>query len=89
MYSPKAFAKTNADDIAPFVDRHPLTTVIGLLDGRLEAHPLPFIREGAIEPGGLLISHWARGNAIWRLGEPQSEVLLVFSGAEAYISPSY
>jgi transcriptional regulator len=89
MYIPSAFATTDADDIVRFLDRHPLATVIGLIDGRLEAHPLPFIREGVMAPGERLISHAARGNGIWRLGESQSEVLLVFSGAEAYISPSY
>lgn len=89
MYIPGHFAQTDAHLIGEFVDRHPLATLIGLTDGRLEAHPLPFIREGAIAPGGRLISHAARGNGIWRLGEPQSEVLLIFSGAEAYVSPLY
>lgn len=89
MYIPGHFAQTDTQLIGEFVDRHPLATLIGLADGRLEAHPLPFIREGAIAAGGRLISHAARGNGIWRLGEPQSEVLLIFSGAEAYISPSY
>ena len=89
MYIPGAFAKTDADEIARFVDRHPLATLIGSMDGRLDAHPLPFIREGAIVPGERLISHAAHGNGIWRLGESPSEVLLIFSGAEAYISPSY
>lgn len=89
MYIPGAFAKTDADELARFVDLHPLATLVGLMSGRLEAHPLPFIREGAIAPGARLISHAARGNGIWRLGESHTEVLLVFSGAEAYISPSY
>lgn len=89
MYIPRTFAKTESDEIARLVDRHPLATVVGVIDGRLEAHPLPFMREGAIAPGERLISHAARGNGIWRLGESSSEVLLIFSGAEAYISPSY
>ena len=43
MYIPSAFAQTDADAIAAFVDRHPLATVIGLVDGRLdEAVPLQF-----------------------------------------------
>lgn len=89
MYIPGTFAKTDGDEIARFVDRHPLATVIGLVDGRLDAHPLPFIREGAIAPGERLISYAAQGNGIWRLGESRSEILLIFSGAEAYISMSY
>jgi transcriptional regulator len=56
MYIPGTFAKTDAGEIARFVDRHPLATVIGLVDGRLDAHPLPFIREGAIVPGERHIS---------------------------------
>jgi len=89
MYIPGHFAQTDTRLIGEFIDRHPLATLIGSMDGRLESHPLPFIREGDIAPGGRLISHAARGNAIWRLGEPPAEVLLVFSGADAYISPSY
>jgi transcriptional regulator len=89
MYVPSAFAQTDPDEIARFVDAHPLATLVGVLDGRIEAHQLPFMRLGGVAPAGHLVSHAARANPIWRLAESRAEVLLVYSGAAAYVSPSY
>jgi transcriptional regulator len=43
---------------------------------------------GSIAVGGKLISHTAKANPIWKIGEKKQKVLLVFSGYETYISPS-
>lgn len=89
MYIPGAFAVTDAARIAEFVDSHPLAVLVGQLDGRLQANHLPFIRASGLAVGEDLVAHTARANPVWRLGEAGANVLLVFSGADAYVSPSY
>jgi transcriptional regulator len=89
MYIPGPFAENDGARIAAFVAAHPLATLAGVEDGRPVADHLPFICLDRLAPGGTLIAHTAKGNATWRLGERGAEVLLVFSGASAYISPSF
>ena len=43
---------------------------------------------GNVAVGSKLMSHTAKANPIWEVGEKKQKVLLVFSGYEAYISPS-
>ena len=89
MYIPGPFAEHDAARIASFVAAHPLATLVGVEDGRPVADHLPFICADRLAPGGTLIAHAARANATWRMGEPGAQVLLVFSGASAYVSPSF
>ncbi|MFM7707138.1 MAG: FMN-binding negative transcriptional regulator [Gammaproteobacteria bacterium] len=89
MYTPAAFAESDAARMAEFVAAHPLATLAGVEDGRPVVDHLPFLCVGPLVPGGTLIAHTAKGNATWRLGERGAEVVLAFSGASAYISPSF
>lgn len=89
MYIPSHFAESRHEQISRLVDAHPLATVVARVDGRLEAHHLPFLRIDRLEAGQRLVAHAARGNPVWRLGEARAEVLLVFAGADAYVSPSF
>jgi transcriptional regulator len=89
MYIPGTFAVTDAARITEFVDSHPLAILVGQVDGRLQANHLPFIRASDLAVGEYLVAHTARANPVWRLGEAGASVLLVFSGADAYVSPSF
>lgn len=89
MYIPGAFAVTDAARITEFVDSHPLAILVGQVDGRLQANHLPFMRASDLAIGEYLVAHTARANPVWRLGEAGASVLLVFSGADAYVSPSF
>jgi transcriptional regulator len=89
MYIPGPFAENDEARIAAFVAAHPLATLAGVEDGRPVADHLPFICTDRLAPGGTMVAHTAKGNATWRQGERGAEVLLVFSGASAYVSPSF
>ncbi|MCX7254039.1 MAG: FMN-binding negative transcriptional regulator, partial [Burkholderiales bacterium] len=59
------------------------------VDGDLVGNHLPFMALNEnIAIGSKLISHTAKANPIWKIGEKKQKVLLVFSGYETYISPS-
>jgi transcriptional regulator len=89
MYIPSLFLETDLDKIAQFIKTHPLGLMVANVDGDLVGNHLPFMAlSGGIAVGSKLISHTAKANPIWKVGEKKQKVLLVFSGFETYISPS-
>ncbi|HEX3208498.1 MAG TPA: FMN-binding negative transcriptional regulator [Geminicoccaceae bacterium] len=55
----------------------------------LEAAHLPFVLDRSRGPLGTLIAHVARANPIWRRFTAGPEVLAVFQGPHAYVSPDW
>lgn len=89
MYIPSHFLETDPEKISQFIKTHPLGLLVANVDGDLIGNHLPFMAPaGNIAVGVKLISHTAKANPIWKVGETQQKVLLVFSGYETYISPS-
>lgn len=89
MYIPGPFAESDTAQIAAFAAAHPLATLAGVEDGRPVVDHLPFLCVDHLAPGGTLVAHTAKGNPTWRLGERGAEVVVAFTGASAYISPSF
>ena len=88
MYLPTVFAEQDAAFIENFVDQHPLATVVvNSRDGLVVDH-IPFMREGKLAAGHRLIAHAAKANPLWRTLDTGAPSVLIFSGAEAYVSPS-
>jgi len=89
MYIPSHFLETDLKKITQFIKTHPLGLMVANVDGDLVGNHLPFMMlSGDIAVGSKLIAHTAKANPIWKVGEKKQKVLLVFSGYEAYISPS-
>jgi transcriptional regulator len=89
MYIPSHFLETDPEKISQFIKTHPLGLMVANVDGDLVGNHLPFMApNGSIAVGDKLISHTAKANPIWKVGEKKQKVLLVFSGYETYISPS-
>lgn len=57
--------------------------------GDLEAVHLPFVLERRRGAHGTLIGHVARANPIWTMFSEAREVLVIFQGAHAYVSPHW
>jgi transcriptional regulator len=88
MYIPAHFAETRLDVLHELMRQHPLGTLIASTDAGLEANHIPFLLNDASHPHGVLRAHVARANPIWRSLSQAQEVLVVFQGDEAYVSPS-
>ena len=89
MYIPSHFLETDLKKISQFIKTHPLGLMVANVDGELVGNHLPFMMpSGDVDVGSKLIAHTAKANPIWEVGEKKQKVLLVFSGYEAYISPS-
>ena len=90
MYIPNHFREAEPANLFKLVEGNPLGTLITQGAQGLNANHIPFDLKRAKEGnGGSLFSHLARANpALVDLGQAK-EVLIIFQGANGYISPSW
>ena len=89
MYLPEYFEETNPERISALIEGHPLGTLVTALNGIPFASHLPFLHERGAGSQGRLVGHMARANPQWRHFSSGAEVLAVFQGPHAYVSPSW
>lgn len=89
MYLPEHFAETQLEELHRIVREHPLGILVTHAAGGLDANHLPF--ELVPEKGryGTLQAHIARANPLWNEVPDGTEVLVVFRGAQGYVSPNW
>ena len=93
MYLPSHFEESRPEVLHELVRAHPLGLLITLGPAGLQANPVPFMLDADTEGEGdaraaVLRAHVARANPVWREARSDVESLVVFQGAQAYISPS-
>lgn len=86
MYIPSFNRIEDDEKINAFIHAYGFATVITTRDGAPWASHLPVLLD---ESAGLLRSHMARANQQWKHLEADREVLCIFHGPHAYISPSW
>lgn len=84
MYVPRHFEETRTEVLHGLIRDYPLGTLITSGADGLEANHLPFELDAE---RGVLRAHVARANPVWRTGH--GEVLVIFQGPSAYVSPSF
>ncbi|RJT37521.1 FMN-binding negative transcriptional regulator [Mesorhizobium waimense] len=91
MYQPPHFQETRQDILHGLVRAHPLGLLISNGTEGPVANAIPFLLDADIGPKGRLRAHLAKANPQWRLlaESPASPVLVVFQGADAYVTPSW
>jgi transcriptional regulator len=89
MYVPAHYEESRPDRLHDLIVKHPLGALVTHGASGLDANHLPFDLE--VRPGslGILHTHVARANAVWRDIASGDEVLVVFRAADAYISPNW
>jgi transcriptional regulator len=90
MYLPRHFEQNDRAALATLMCEQPLATLVTQQDGALCADHLPLLLETGDGDGewGTLRGHVARANPLWKKASG-SAVMAVFTGVEAYISPSW
>src|SRR4051812_3811791 len=88
MYIPTAFLETDPARLHDFIEAHSFGLLVSTRVGEPFATHLPFLLERDAGPHGTLIGHMARANRQWHDLDGQ-EVLAIFSGPHAYVSPSW
>lgn len=89
MYTPKHFEVRDPDLLWALMDRFSFATLV-TIDGDVPvATHLPYLIERERGAQGMLISHMARANTQWQTFRADRDVLTIFQGDHAYISPSW
>lgn len=88
MYVPSCFEESRTDVLRSLVQQHSLGTLVTLSADGIEANHVPFVFDPEPAPYGTLRAHVARSNPVWRDFSADLDVLVVFQGAQSYISPS-
>jgi transcriptional regulator len=88
MYIPTLFAEKDREKLHQFIESHSFGLLVSTHQHEPFASHLPFLLEPDAGPHGSLIGHMARANPQWRDLDGQ-QVLIVFSGPHAYISPTW
>src|SRR5438067_12583233 len=87
MYVPAAFAVTDTAKLHPFMRQNSFAVLTSHAGGGLIASHLPLLLDADAGPHGHLLGHMARANPQWR--DVRGEVMAIFSGPHAYVSPSW
>jgi transcriptional regulator len=89
MYNPTHFALSDPAALHRIIRDHPLGMLVTQTDGGLDANHIPFELDTAIGPHGQLTGHVARANPVWQQCRDGASVMVVFRGAQAYVSPNW
>ena len=88
MYIPDHFMETRPEVLHQLIATHRLATIARVVNDELVADHIPLLFDANAAPHGVLRGHVARANPIWRDAD-RSNVLVIFQGPQAYISPSW
>lgn len=89
MYLPQYHQLHDHDTMWSTMDAHPLGAWVCHCDDGLIANHLPFVLDRSRGPHGTLMGHVSRANPVWRTLTPATPSVVMFSGPQSYISPSW
>ncbi len=89
MYVPAHFDEPRAEVLHALIAQNPLGILCTHGKSGLDANHIPFLLQPGEGTQGVLQAHVARANPVWQDVANGDEVLVVFRGADAYISPNW
>ena len=89
MYQPAQFDQPSVAIMHELIRQRPLATLVTLAGDGINANHIPLHLTDTPLPFGTLRGHVARANPLWHDLNPELEVLAIFHGPDAYISPSW
>ena len=89
MYVPAHFAETRPEELARIIREYPLGVLITHDAQGLDANHLPFEIDPNAGTHGVLTAHVARANPVWQRCASGNSAMVVFRGAEGYVSPNW
>ncbi len=89
MYIQKHFEENNIDRLHTLIREQALATLVTQSPAGLDANHIPLQLDTQAGGYGVLRGHVARANPLWQGDDPAREVLAIFHGNDAYISPSW
>ncbi|RZI66072.1 FMN-binding negative transcriptional regulator [Pseudomonas sp.] len=89
MYTPSYFKDEDLASLHRQIEGTRLATLVTFDETGLQASHIPLLLEPTQGPHGTLYGHLAKANPQWKALETGAQALLIFQGADAYISPSF
>ena len=89
MYLPPHFRVDELNIQQDLIQNHPLGLLVSHGDEGLAANPIPFVLDRDAGKCGCFRGHLARSNTQWSEFALNPQALVIFSGLDHYISPSY
>ncbi|WP_219094678.1 FMN-binding negative transcriptional regulator [Pseudomonas sp. UMAB-40] len=89
MYNPSGFAINDLHELQQQILDTRLAMVVTHGEQGLQASHLPLLFNPEQGPNGTLYGHFARGNPQWKELQNSAEALVIFAGADAYVSPGF
>lgn len=89
MYMPEHFHEKDLPTLHALMRDYSFATLVTQHDGIPFATHLPLLLEADTGPYGTLFGHMARANPQWRDFDGARDVLVIFQGPHAYVSPSW
>ncbi len=88
MYIPNANRVDEQAQLVAFMRAHPFATLVSHVEGQLFASHIPLT---IVETAGQIVlhGHLAKANPQWQELATQQEILVIFQGPHAYISPRH
>ncbi len=90
MYLPAHFAESRPEVLHRLVLEHPFGLLVTQDANGVTGNSVPFFLDADPAGGpGVLRAHVARANPVWREARTDVESLVVFHGAQTYVSPAW
>ena len=89
MYIPKIYRNESVDDTREFIRRNGFATLVSTVAGRPWATHIPLLLDRNDSGKDILHGHISKANPQWKNFSTDQEVLAIFLGPHAYISPSW
>ena len=86
MYVPRHFSEDDGEKLTAFIDENAFGVLVTVAEGRPFASHIPFLYE---RNANVLLGHVARANPQWQHFSNAADVMVLFQGPHAYISPSW
>jgi transcriptional regulator len=89
MYIPGQFEEKRPEILHALMRDYPLATLLVLSRGEMHVNHLPLLLQLENDQTVRLCGHVARANPVWQHLQAADQVIAVFQGPQAYISPSW
>jgi len=89
MYQPPHFQEDRPEIMGDLIRAHPLATLVAAGRDGLIANHFPLLFLNAESGHGTLQGHMAMANSLWTDFDPATDVVAVFQGPQAYVTPSW
>jgi transcriptional regulator len=89
VYTPKDFKVEDLSILHAAMRRSGLAILVTITPTGLVATHLPLLLYEHRGPNGTLLGHLSRANLQWHQSDPAAEALIIFTGPETYVTPSW